>query len=42
MGFVTHYVTDFATHFVTDFATHYVTDFAPDSSLAVSKPSSQE
>lgn len=34
MGFVTHYVTDFATH--------YVTDFAPDSSLAVSKPSSQE
>lgn len=34
MGFVTHYVTDFATHFVTD--------FAPDSSLAVSKPSSQE
>ena len=34
MGFVTHYVTDFVTH--------YVTDFAPDSSLAVSKPSSQE
>ena len=42
MGFVTHYVTDFATHYVTDFATHFVTDFAPDSSLAVSKPSSQE
>lgn len=32
----------FVTYCVTDFATHYVTDFAPDSSLAVSKPSSQE
>ena len=30
------------TYCVTDFVTHYVTDFAPDSSLAVSKPSSQE
>ena len=30
------------TYCVTDFATHFVTDFAPDSSLAVSKPSSQE
>ena len=42
MGCVTYCVTDFATYCVTDFATHFVTDFAPDSSLAVSKPSSQE